>query len=133
MASAADIHGTVFKNGSATLLARVVGADAAAVAQADIASAKYTVYLLDADDPDAGAAVTGHTAVAVAVADLIFDALQTDDLWDVDATGYNFRHILDVSTAQAFAAAGVSYLVVFSLTPADGSQVILVRFRLRAI
>jgi len=133
MADASDIHGVVFKNGSATLLARVVGAGGAAITQATISAIKYTIYLLDANDPDAGTAVDGHTDVAVSpVSSVIFDALQTDDLWDVDATGYNFKHVLDVSANQAFAKAGRTYRVVFALTPTSG-QVILVRFRVQAI
>jgi hypothetical protein len=132
MADASDVHGVVFKNGSATFLARVVGAQGTPITQANTASAKYTAYLLDENDPDAGAAITGHTSVAVGVASLIFDSLQTDDLWDVDATGYNFKHVLDVSGNQAFATAGRTYRVVFELTPTSG-QVILVRFRVHAI
>jgi hypothetical protein len=132
MANAVDITGSVFKNGTATLLARVVGADAAAIQISDINAAKYSIYQLDEDDPDAGEAVTGHTDVDVDPADLLFDSLQTDDLWDVDPDGYNFRHTIDVSSNPAFAAAGKSYRVVFTLTPTAG-QVILVRFRLAAI
>jgi len=132
MANASDIHGVVFKNGSATLLARVVGSDGNPINQGHIASAAYTVYLLDESDPDAGTPVAGHTDVAVAVASLIYDSLQNDDLWDVDELGYNFKHVLDVSSNQAFAAAGRSYRVVFQLTPTSG-QVILVRFRVHAI
>ena len=132
MAHASDIFGTVFKNGSATLLARVVGADGTPVKQADIASAEYGVYLLDDDDPDAAAVVTGHDGVSIGVSSLIFDTLQTDGVWDVDSTGYNFKHVLDVSTNQAFTVAGRTYRIVFELTPADG-QTILVRFRVHAI
>lgn len=132
MANAAEIHGTVFKNGSATLLARVVGADAMPVATADIASVRYTIYLLDDDDPDAGTAVEGHTAVDLAVSEVILDGLQTDAMWDVDAVGYNFKHELDVTTAQAFATAGRNYRIVFELMPQSG-QPILVRFRVNAI
>lgn len=132
MPSASDIHGTVFKGGSATLLARVVGADGAAVKQADIASASYTVYLLDQEDPDAATPVAGHEDVDVAVASLIYDALQKDALWDVDSTGYNFKHVLDVSSQEAFPAAGALYRIVFTLTPVSG-QDILVRFRVNAI
>ena len=132
MTDAADIHGTVFKEGSATLLARVVGADGSPVTQADLASAKYTVALLDESDPDAATPVTGHTNVAVAVASLIYDTLQNDDLWDVDEVGYNFKHVLDVSANQAFATAGRSYRITFELVPTSG-QVILVRFRVHAI
>ncbi len=132
MAEAIDIHGSALKNGSVTLLARVVGEDAQPVTQADISSAKYSVYLLDDDDPDSRTAVTGHAGVALVVADLIFDTLQNDDLWTVDEVGYNLRHVLDVSANQAFAIAGRRYLVEFELTAAAG-QVILVRFRINVI
>jgi len=132
MAHASDIFGTVFKNGSATLLARVVGVDGTPVTQADIASAEYSVYLLDHDDPDAATAVGGHEGASIDVSSLIFDTLQTDSVWDVDETGYNFRHVLDVSANQALAIAGRRYLVEFELTPGSG-QVILVRFRLNVI
>jgi hypothetical protein len=132
MADARDIHGTVFKNGSATLLARVVGATGTPVTQADIAAVKYSIYLLDEDDPDSQTAVTGHVAVPLSVSAVIFDALQTDSLWTKDAVGYNFKHVLDVAAHPAFAAAGRSYRIVYELTPAAG-QVILVRFRVHAV
>ena len=132
MADAADIYGTAFKNGSATLLARVVGKDGQAVTQADIASAKYAVYLLDDQDADGRTPVAGHADVSLTVSELIFNALQTDALWTVDETGYNFRHTLDVSANQAFATAGRRFLVRYELTPNSG-QVILLRFRVNVI
>ena len=132
MADAADIYGTALKNGSATLLARVVGGDGTAILPADVASAKYSVYLLDDQDPDSRTAVTGHTSVSLTVADVIFNSLQTDALWTIDGTGYNFRHVMDVSTNPAFAIAGRRFLVEYELTPASG-QVILVRFRVNVI
>lgn len=131
MPDASDIAAAVFKDGSATLLARVVGADGSAITQSDLSSAKYTVYLLDPNDPDSWTAVTGHTDKSLVVADTIYDTLQTDALWDVDSTGYNLKHILDVSSNQAFDTAGKMYRVVFELTPTSG-QVILVRFLLSA-
>lgn len=132
MPSAHDVSGYVFKNGSCILLARVVGADADEIVQADLSAAEYTVYLIDPTDEDADAAVAGHTEVALTVASIIFNTLQTDDLWDVDATGYNLKVTLDVSTYQAFAIAGREYRIVVTLTPTTG-QPILVRFRVRAI
>ncbi len=132
MAAATDIHGAAFKNGSVTLLARIVGDDGQAIVQVDIASAKYSVYLLDDQDADSRAVVTGHSDVSLDVADLIFNSLQTDALWTVDETGYNLRHVLDVSTNEAFTIAGRRHLVEFELTPTDG-QVILVRFRVNVI
>jgi len=132
MADAQDTHGTVFKNGSATLLARVVGAAGAAVTQTDIASAKYSIYLLDDDDPDSQTPVAGHSGVSLTVSAVIFDTLQTDALWTKDTIGYNFMHVLEVAAHAAFAVAGRTYRIVYELTPAAG-QVILVRFRVNAI
>jgi hypothetical protein len=121
-----------FKNGSVTLLARVVGKDGANIVQADIASAKYSVYLLDDQDADSRAAVAGHSDVALNVSEVVFNTLQNDALWTVDETGYNFRHVLDVTEHQAFTVAGRRFLVEFALTPNSG-QVILVRFRINVI
>ena len=132
MANAVDLHGVAFKHGSATLLARVVGADATAIIPLDIASAKYTAYLLDPRDPDAATPIDGHVDVAVDVATLLYDTLQKDDLWSVDAVGYNFKHVLDVSANHALVVAGRDHRIVFELMPNDG-QIILVRFALRVI
>jgi hypothetical protein len=133
MAEAQDVHGTVFKNGSATLLARVVGATGVVVNRADVVAVKYGIFLLDERDADSQAAVAEHTNVSLTVADVLFDTLQRDALWTRDTTGYNFKHVLDVSGHQAFTIAGRAYRVVYELAPAGGGQVILVRFRVHAI
>jgi hypothetical protein len=132
MAEAIDIHGAAFKNGSATLLARIVGANGNNVVQADVVAVHYSVYLLDDQDPENRTVVTGHTNVALAVANVIFNTLQTGALWTIDTTGYNFRHVLNVSAYPAFAIAGRRYLVEYQLTPTSG-QTILVRFRINVI
>jgi hypothetical protein len=132
MADAIDIYGTAFKNGSAVLLARIVDQRGINVVQADLSAIKYTVYLLDGQNPDSRTAVTGHTNVSLLVANCIFDTLQTDPIWTVDAIGYNFRHVLDVSAHPAFAIAGRRYLIEYQLSPTAG-QAILVRFRLNVI
>ncbi|MBN1590948.1 MAG: hypothetical protein JW888_15650 [Pirellulales bacterium] len=127
-----DTYGTVFKGGSVTCLARVVGHDAAAVTRTDILSVQYSLYLLENDDPDSRTVVAGHDAVALDKISVLFDSLQTDARWTRDATGYNFRHTLDVVSSAAFGLAGRDYLVEYRLTPYLG-QVILVRFRLHSI
>jgi len=129
--SAIEIQGIAFKQGSAVLLARVVGWDGQPIKQADINTAKYTVYLVDPNNPDSLTPVEGHEDVSMDVSGLIYDTLQTDDLWDVDDTGYNFKHVVDVSSNQAFPTAGRSYQVRFELMPVSG-QVIVVRFRVLA-
>lgn len=137
-AQAIDITGTVFKDGSAILLARVVGPDAAVLTQADVTSIALSIYLLDDSDPDSGTVVIGHDGTALVVANTIFDTLQVDELWKdehgnyIDQLGYNFKHVLDISSDAAFAEAGRNYLIVVTITPAAG-QVILVRFRVHAI
>lgn len=132
MPSAEDVHGAVFKNGTITNLARVVGADGTNITQSDIDSGVYSIYLLNDQDADSRTAVTNHSAVALTIADVIFDTLQTDSIWTKDDTGYNFKHVIDVSSDVAFAIAGRRYLVEYTLTPNSG-QVITVRFRLNSI
>ncbi len=132
MPEAFDIHGSVFKNGSAVFLGRVVGADGTPITPAQIAAARYTVALLDPSDADTATPVPGHQNVALEVRELVYDALQRDALWNVDALGYNFKHVLDVRTNPAFPVAGRPYRVEFVLVPVSG-QVILVRFRVHAI
>jgi hypothetical protein len=132
MAEACNIYGTAFKNGSVTLLARIVGHGGTNILPGDIHAIRYTAYLLDDQNADSRTAVTGHTDVSLTVADVICGTLQTDPVWTVDAIGYNFRHVLDVSVHPAFAIAGRRYLIEYQLTPAFG-QVILVRFRINVI
>ncbi len=132
MSQAADIFGTAFKEGTLTLLARVVGADGQPVQPGEINAAGYSIYLLDDADADGRTAVSGHTDVALVPGDVLFDTLQNDALWEVDEVGYNFRHEPDVSQYPAFAVAGRRYLVEYRLLPAAG-QVIVVRFRIDVI
>ena len=94
MAEAIDIYGAAFKNGSATMMARIVGAAGANIAQADIAAIRYSVYMLDDQNPDARAPVGGHSQVSLPVYQVIFNSLQSDATWTVDAVGYNFRRLL---------------------------------------
>jgi len=128
MANAVATKALVFKNGTLTCMARVVGADATAIVQAELSSIAYSVYALDPDDEDAQTVVTGHDGTALTVASVVYDTLQTDDdRLAVDSTGYNFLHEIDVSTAEAFPVRGVNYLVHYELTPTSG-QVIDVQF-----
>lgn len=132
MPHANDIRGTAFKNGSAVLMARIIDAAGDHVQQAGITAIVYSIYELDPCRPDALTPVAGHEGVALAVEDVIYNTLQTGGLWTVDATGYNFRHEIDVSQSEAFPKAGVQYQVRYELTPVAGQKTI-VRFQLRVI
>ncbi|MCA9229200.1 MAG: hypothetical protein KDA57_01000 [Planctomycetales bacterium] len=132
MTVARDIHATVFRNATATFMARVENAVGQAITQASVASVHYTVFELDAVDPTSLMAVIGHDDVVLAASDVIFDTLQSDESWTVDATGYNFRHELDVSSNEAFAKAGGLYQVRYELIAVVGQKIVF-RFKLRCI
>ena len=130
--NAADYYCTVQKNGTGTFLARIVDSTAAAVVPANIAAVSYSVFLLDDQDADAREPVSGHQAVPLAVAEVLYVALQNGPPWTIDAVGYNFCHTLDVSAQPAFPIAGRRYLLEYRLLPVAG-QVILLRFRVNVI
>ena len=113
-------------------MARVVGADGSAVTQSDISTAEYSIYLLDDQDPDSLTAVDDHNAVSLTVSSVVYDTLQTDDRWDEDGTGYNFLHVIQIDTSNAFAIAGRNYQAEYILTPTD-EQPVIVRFQLQAL
>ena len=132
MPDAAEIYGIVFQKASATLLARVLGADGNPITPSQITAARYSVALVDDEDPTLLSPIPGHWEVALTPSTIIFATVQKDALWSVDETGYNFRHILDVTHAPAFPEAQRTYRVEYRLTPQTGQEIV-VRFRLRAI
>ncbi len=127
------IEDKVYRDHSKELLGRVAGANAQPIAQADVSAIEYTIYALDSANEDDRTAVEGHTGEAVTIADVIYDTLQTDAKWSKDATGFNFAHEIDISSAPAFAAAGVTYLVVYTFTPATGQPYVGLAARLACV
>lgn len=132
MPLAQDIRGTVFQNGTAVLMARVVGPDGDPIETADVSSIRYSIYEINHLDPGDLSVVAGHEDVALTVGNVIYDTLQTGGLWTVDATGYNFRHEVDVSSDPAFPNAHADYQVRYEVTPTSG-QVVVFRFLLHAL
>lgn len=132
MATARDTLGSVFKQGTATLMARVIDAAGDPINPTDVATCHYSVLEVNEAEPDESAVIAGHDNVALGVGDVLFASLQTDDRWTLDAQGYNFRHEIDISSSNAFPKAGVRYYVRYRLAPSVGQPVIF-RFALRAI
>jgi len=118
----------VFKGSTARFQARLLAPDASNLQRADVETITYTIYALDPANEDTQTAVEGHEDVALTVADVVWDALQTDARWTVDTTGYNFAATIDISTNAAFAVRGTKYLVEFVFTPPTG-QAFKVQFR----
>lgn len=122
-----DIHTTAFKNGTVRLCARVY-IDGADIQRANVSTIVYSVFLLDEQDPDVRTVVTGHSAVSLVVADVIFDTLQSDS----QASNYNFKHIIPINVSPAFTIAGRNYLAEYTITPVVGQKIIL-RFRVNIL
>lgn len=131
MPTARHQSGVALKNSAPIFLARVVGNDGSALVQANLSSIAYSIYRLDPNDPDSETVVSGHSAVSLTVANVVFDTLQLGVLWQnddgefVDDTGYNFKFQPSIASNQAFAVAGADYLVRVTMTPGSGQKIIV--------
>ena len=92
-------------------MARIQGGDASNITQATTSAITVAVF------KNANTSAT-YTA-SLTVADVVFDALQTDSRWDYDSTGYNFRTELP---ALVFDTGDATYTVEYKFTPTSGSQ-----------
>lgn len=134
-----DVTGEVPEGGTAILTRRVLGNAGVAITQASLTGVAYTIYAFD-PNTKTRTAVAHHQDVTVDKADCIFDTLQLDQFWKnadgqyPDQLGYNFRHqpVHIASGTKAFAAACVSYIVEYTLTPSSGEPILL-RFLLNCI
>lgn len=131
MPTAQHQTGVALKNSAPIFLARVVGNDGSYLQQANLSSIAYGIFSLNPNDPDSETAVTGHSAVSLTIASVVWDTLQSDALWMnddgeyVDATGYNFRFQPSIASNQAFPVAGVEYLVRVTMTPSSGQKIVV--------
>lgn len=117
MAQAKSFRGSAFANGTLLVVANIVNLRGAAVTTSDVSSISYTVYSLGTRDFGNRTAVEGHTAVALTVADVLFDTSVTETLNGKSVT-YNFMFELDNSEYQPFPNPGEKYLVRIDFTPA---------------
>jgi len=131
MADQVDITKTIFAESTQANLARIVTVELEEVKQADCDSIEYTIYLLDDADASVLTPVEGHSGVSLDPAEVIFDELQTVG-WTVDATGYNFRHVPDITEHEAFPTPQRVYLIVYTILPLVGPKM-LARFRFTTI
>jgi hypothetical protein len=92
--------------------ARINGLAGSPIVQADITSIAYKVFDLSAGNVQVGA--TGSLTVATSV----YNTMQTDARWEVDATGYNFSFCLPASYTAALGGHRLQVEVLF--TPATG-------------
>ena len=102
---------TIYEDTGITCMARIQGGDASNITQATTSAITVAVF------KNANTSAT-YTA-SLTVADVVFDALQTDSRWDHDSIGYNFRTELP---ALVFDTGDATYTVEYKFTPTSGSQ-----------
>ena len=111
------IEGTIWEDGGASLMARVLGHNAAAITQASVSSITYKVFDLSSGTPP-----DQVTSGTLTVSSVVFDTYQTDARWTKDSTGYNFRWD---APASAFPSWSV-YQIEIKFTPSSGETFFLV-------
>lgn len=131
MPEARDIEGVTLERSSVVLLARLAYPNGDLVAPSQVSTVTYSIDERPGCDGER-TPVPGHQSVSVTPASVLFATLQLTGEWSVDATGYNFRHEIDVGTNDAFPTAGKAYQVRYEVTPTVGQPVVL-RFLIRAI
>ena len=130
--SAKEIYGTVFSNCTATFLARIVDESGIPLTISDIHSVKYTIFLLDDQNPVARTAVVGHEQITLQVSSVMFNTLQTNNIWSIDTAGYNFRHAPDTDNSESFPIPHRNYLIIYQIVPFEGAS-IHIHFHVNAI
>ena len=102
---------TIYEDSGITCMARCQGGDASNITQATTSAITVAVFK--------NTSTTATYTASLTVADVVFDALQTDSRWSQDATGYNFRYSV---IASVFDAGDATYRVEFKFTPTSGAQ-----------
>ena len=128
-----DYHATVFQNGTATFMARIVDINSALVKQSDVDSISYSVYLLNEGKPESRTAIPGHSNNELNVSEVLFNQLHKNPHWTEDDKGFNFCWTLKISGRypNVFTLAGRHYLVEIRLVAKNVP--FLVRYRLFVI
>lgn len=109
--SATVVTGRVWADDPATCLGRILSPAGDYLVQSDVTSATWTVY-----DLDDAKAVEGTGSLTVS--SVIFDTLQTDDIWTEDTTGYNFKSTI---SGTYLPDAGHNYRIVFAFVTSSGT------------
>jgi hypothetical protein len=116
------IKGVVIEDGGATLLARIVGNAGTVITQATITSITYQEF-------KKGTTIDIAVNSPLTVSSVVFDALQTDAIWTIDSTGYNFSY---AAAATEFPDGRETYEWEFKFTPSTG-QVFYILYSISTI
>ena len=99
------IHrGIAYEGTPKVVMARVVGAAATAITQDSINAISYIADQYDSEDEavrDSNPTSIQTETSAGSVASLVYNTMQTDNDWEADDTGYNFKLTLPPATFPA--------------------------------
>lgn len=118
MPEAKRIEGFLFQNSAGVIMGRVTNNRGADVTQSSLTSLVLT--LEDKAFPGVPVASSPYT---LTVADVIFDTLQTDSIWEQTTDGFNFLY--DTENAQ-LVNGQTNYIYQFRATPVVGESAVWV-------
>ena len=87
---------------------------------ADVSTIHYSIFTetdYAFDDPTP---LDGHDNVELDKANVLYDEVQSDGM----ASNWNFKHIPDVATNEAFPTCGVTYVVEYTIQPTSGQKIV---------
>lgn len=114
MAITKPAYGTIWEDGAATCIARILGNAGTAITQASLTAISYKIFDIDSSTP-----TTAITSSTLTISSVVFDTLQTGARWTVDSTGYNF---LNTFAASNFATPDHRYRIEIIFDPTSGED-----------
>ncbi|MDO4570320.1 MAG: hypothetical protein Q4D38_08055 [Planctomycetia bacterium] len=127
-------YGTVLTSGSVALLARIVGEYSEVLKRSEFSSGHYSVFRLEETNEFRKTPIEGHYEKPLDLDSVLFNVLQKDASWNIDTSGYNFRHVLGCRENDIFALSERLYQVEYTLQPSDERRLpVRVFFRLRTL
>jgi hypothetical protein len=126
-----DICETVFVDGAAVLMARIVDRAGVRVRRGQVARITYSIREIDLRDSERRSDVAGHIDAALDVDEVFSDSLQTGGLWDEDVVGYNFRHEIGAAGRGRFPKPGARYEIRYLFQPKSCGGPMIIQFHVR--
>ena len=96
--------GQILEGQNATIMHRLYTPDGAKLTQTTANGSNVTLNVFEIGQPSRGDVAVATITVAISAS--VFDAFQTDAYWDLDGTGYNFRHMVPYHTAHVDGGSG---------------------------
>jgi hypothetical protein len=124
-------YGSSFTHGTAVLMARLVAANGQPIQPQGVSAIDCAIYEVDPCWPNNLTAAADCNNIALTVANVVFDSLQTDRKWTIDDVGYNFLHEIITTRDGSFPKVGFCYEVRYRFTSSHGKTSII-RFLLKA-